>query len=413
MKKIFHTCSGLAIFAVAAYAGTPMPPPSTYPSYSPPPQSRPAAPADPEKRPFTVTALIRGEYDDNINTSKSNRQSSWKIVGEPSIIYNNKQDNTTYAARYTLSAAYFIDRPDNNDFDLSHELYGRIKHDFSDRVSLDVRDRLRITQEPQILDAPGSVYLRTNNDYIYNAFNGDLMIQWTPKFGTVSGYGNDVWDYDDKATSKFEDRMVHKGKHEFRFLVLPTTTLIGGGLVNYNDYWNVDRDFISYTGMAGVDHDLTRQATIGFRAGYTHTDFIEGGSYNSPYGQVLFNWEIGANSSINASYSHSMTATSLNTYYARESDTVTLGGRYQWTPKFSTRAQGMATFGEHKSEFKFGLPMVSKIRENIYGVDVGLNYEVNKNLELEAGYTYTTVDSNIKFNEYDRNRVYFGVRGTY
>jgi hypothetical protein len=409
MKNILSTISGLIMMTTGAYAGAPIPPP-TYTTPSPQPQA--TAPADPQKRPFTVTALIRGEYDDNINTSNSNKQSSWKIVGEPSIIYNKKQDNTSYAARYTASAAYFFDRP-GDEIDLSHELYGRIKHQFSDRVGIDLRDRLRITQEPQILDAPGSVYIRSNNDYIYNAFDGDLAIQWTPKFGTISGYGNDIWDYDDKDTSRFEDRMVHKGKHEFRFLVVPTTNLIVGGLVNYNDYWNVNRDFISYTALGGVDHDLTRQVTIGVRAGYTHTDFIKGGSYNSPYGQVLLNWEIGANSSINASYSHAMATTSLNTYYAREADTVTLGGRYQWTPKFSTRAQGIATFGEHKSEFKIGQPTITKIREDVYGVDVGLNYEVNKNLELEAGYIYTTVDSNIKFNEYDRNRVYFGVRGTY
>ncbi len=409
MKKILSVITGLSTLTIAAYAGAPIPPP-TYSAPQPPPQAQ--APADPQKRPFTVTALIRGEYDDNINTSNSNKQSSWKIIGEPSIIYNKKDDNTSYAARYTASAAYFFDRP-GDEIDLSHELYGRIKHQFSDRVGIDVRDRLRLTQEPQILDAPGSLYLRTNNDYIYNTFDGDLMIQWTPKFGTITGYGNDVWDYDDKQISKDEDRMVHRGRHEFRYLVIPTTTLIAGGLVNYNDYWNVRRDFISYTGMLGIDHDLTSQATIGLRGGYTHTDFIYGGSYNSPYGQVLFNWELGAKSSINASYSHTMAATSLNTYYAREADTVTLGGRYQWTPKFSTRAQGVATFGEHKTEFKIGQPTITKIRENIYGVDLALNYEVNKNLELEAGYTYTTVDSNIKFNEYDRNRVYFGVRGTY
>jgi hypothetical protein len=411
MKNIFSAITGLAMLTTAAYAGAPIPPPR----YTAPQTAAPQAPAsaEPQKRPFTVTAMIRGEYDDNINTSNSNKQSSWKIVGEPSIIFNRKDDNTSYAARYTASVAYFFDRPGNNDVDLSHELYGRIQHQFSDRVGIDIRDRLRLTQEPQILDAPGSVFTRTNNDYIFNMFDGDLMIQWTPKFATITGYGNEVWDYDDKLISRDEDRMVHKGKHEFRFLVLPTTTLVVGGLLSYHDYWNVRRDFANYTGMAGVDHDLTRQATIGFRAGYTHTDFIYGGSYDSPYGQVLFNWQTGANSSINASYSHSMATTSLNSYYAREADTFTLGGRYQWTPKFSTRAQGMATFGEHKADFKIGAPTITKIRENVYGLDLGLNYEVNKNVELEAGYTYTTVDSNIKFNEYDRNRIYFGVRGTY
>ncbi|MCS7063801.1 MAG: outer membrane beta-barrel protein [Methylacidiphilales bacterium] len=411
MKNILTIIAGVTLCNLTvAFAGAPIPPPSTMPPTQQPASS---APADPQKRPFTVTALIRGEYDDNINTSNSNEQSSWKLIGEPSIIYNKKDDNTSYAARYTLSAAYYFDRPGNKDVDLSHEIYGRIKHQFSDRVGIDVRDRLRITQEPAILDAPGSVFIRTNNDYIFNAFDADLMIQWTPKFGTISGYGNDVWDYEDKGISRFEDRMVHKGKHEFRFLVVPTTTLVVGGLIGYHDYWNVRRDFVNYTGMAGVDHDLTRQATIGLRAGITHTDFIDGGSYNSPYGQVLLNIETGANSSINASYSHTIASTSLNTYYAREADTFTLGGRYQWTPKFSTRVQGMATFGEHKRQFVLGLPTITKIRENIYGVDVGMNYEVNKNLELEAGYIYTTVDSNIQFNEYDRNRVYFGVRGTY
>jgi hypothetical protein len=237
-------------------------------------------------------------------------------------------------------------------------------------------------------------------------------MQWTPKFGTASTYTNDVLFYDDKALELTSDRTVHSLNHDFRYLLTPTITAVVGGFGHVDDYAHAKRDSNTIGGSFGADYTLTPQITVGGRIGPSLTEFEDGGSYLSPYGTLFGSWVLGARSNVEASYTHSVSETDLGSYFQQETDAFTLSGRYQLTPNIFGKAAGRLQLGSFDQDQGVAGTSTS-FSENIYGVDLTLGYRLNQYVDLETGYGYTLVDSDSSLREYDRNRIWIGVRGTY
>ena len=362
------------------------------------------------KRPITVTAQLREEYDDNIFTTKTNKKSQFKTKIEPSLIYNLPLENTLLSARYTYGMTYFPDRG-KEDFDHSHEWIGRIDHSFSSRFNVDVRDRLRYTQEPDVVGGDARAR-RTDSTFLSNIGSVQGNAQWTPKLGTATIFTNDLLTYDDLTTDRESGRMVNSLTHDFRYLLTPTITLVAGGFSHFNDYFFAKKDSTTLGGSFGADYSLSPQITVGGRVGPSFTDLESGGSYFSPYGTVFGNWTIGARSNVEASYTHSVSETDLGTYYMQESDVFALNGRYQFTPQFYGRLGGRLTLGSFDSDLGVGAGSRT-ITENVLGMDGALGYRLSQYVDFEAGYGYSLVSSDQATREYDRNQLYLSIRGTY
>jgi hypothetical protein len=307
----------------------------------------------------------------------------------------------------------FPDRADSI-LDTSHDFLARITHSFSERVKLDVRDRFRYSNEPGLFDS-GST-LRRDGTYINNSFTMEGEIQWLPKFGTITTYSNDFFDYFNKVISRNEDRLENSVANDLRFQILPTTNFIVGGSFRNVDYFDSFRDSNTFTGYVGADHSLSPTLLIGGRVGASYLTLLNnvpGGSsdYFSPYGTMFLNWKVGAKSTLDASYAHEVSTTDASSFYGQESDKFSIGFRYQWTPKFSNKLQFLYNLGNF--EQRLGTTGIT-FEEDVAAVDLSGTYQINNYLDVEAGYTYTSViNEDIRAREYDRNRVYIGIRGTY
>ncbi len=362
------------------------------------------------KRPITVTAQLREEYDDNIFTTKKNKKSQFKTLIEPSLIYNLPLENTLLSARYTYGLTYFPDRG-KEDFDHRHEWIGRIDHSFSSRFNVDVRDRLRYTQEPDVIGGDARAR-RTDSTFLSNVGSIQGNAQWTPKFGSATIFTNDWLSYDDVALDREIGRMVNSLSHDFRYLLTPTITLVAGGNASDNDYFFAKRDSTTIGGTVGADYSLSPQITVGGRVGPSFTDLDQGGSYFNPYGTVFGNWTVGARTNIEASYTHSVTETDNGAYYMQESDVFSLTGRYQFTPQFYGRLGGRLTLGSFDSDLGVGSGTTT-ISEDVLGMDGALGYKISQYIDFEAGYSYSIVTSDLVSREFDRNQLYLSIRGTY
>lgn len=369
------------------------------------------------QKPFTVSASLREEYDDNIFTAANNPDASMKTILEPSFLYNLKREQTEFSARYTLGATAYTDR--DKTWDFSHELLARVNHKFSERFNLDVRNRLRFAQEPEVTN--GAAVARVDGDYLNNVFTAQGTAQWTPKFGTVTTYTNDYLDYS-SATQTGNDRIANTFSNDFRFVMLPTTTLVVGASYNNYDYFKRvaltsgerNRDWQSFSPYVGVDYALTPQLTLAPRVGITYTDNSDSQAKDevTPYGAFTADWKIGARSSLTFNYSYSVAPTDIITFSSQNSNSFSLTGRYQLTPLIMTRATLYYNLGENSADSALNAGQAT-VNESTIGVDLGASYELNKFLSLEAGYIFNTVDSDLNGRDYERNRVYIGVRATY
>ncbi|PAW78213.1 MAG: hypothetical protein B9S32_08450 [Verrucomicrobia bacterium Tous-C9LFEB] len=365
-----------------------------------------------QKKPYSVSVGLRQGYDDNIYTSSNNQKGSMTTGIQPSFLINYPLDQTLLSGRYTFDSLYYWDR-EGDGWDLSHELVGRINHSVSERFNLDLRERFRYAQNPEILDSASA--LQRNGNYINNTASLQGSFQWTPKFGTVTTYTNDLYDYEDEITKQTNNNMSQTVNQDLRFLIDPTVTIVTGGIFQDVSYEYADRSFNVYTGNVGADWTVSPQVTVSGRVGGQYFDPGDGGSGStSPYGSLGLNWILGARSSLSANYSHSLSQTDIATSYAQETDTITSTFKYQWTPRFSTSLQGLYTFGSYTTEMEIPNSGMGDYEENVATLTLGATYKLNEWLDLDASYTFTNVaDDTNRDREYTRNQISLGIRGTY
>jgi hypothetical protein len=370
----------------------------------------------PKSLPFTVSASIREEYDDNINTTKTNRQDDFKTLISPGVFYQYGNDRTNFSAAYNFSVTYFSQRAGKS-FDFSHDFSVGMVHKFSDRFTLDIRDRLPIGQEPSLFD--GGTQTRRQGDYINNSFSAQLDAQWLPKFGTTTTVSSDLEDYSDSLVKQTNNRITYGITNDFRFTLKPTITLIASGGYTLNDYYDAtpafDKSSTLYTGSGGVEWQALPNLTLSARGGYQtveNTQKIAGqpSGTSSPYAKFTINWKAGSKSSFDFDYSHTSDTTDVSTAFTTETDSVVLGGRYLFTPNLSGRLSGRYSRNKYNSNNSLA---GTSSTEQIVGSDFTLTYRIRSYISLEAGHSFTLVSSDNILREYDRNQIFFGIRASY
>jgi len=358
---------------------------------------------------YTITASLREGYDDNIFTSKNNKVGSFTTDFSPSFLVDFPMDNSDFSARYTFDATYFENRP-GDQFDQNHEFVARYNHAFSDRYNLDVREQFRYYNEPSLLDATGTLF--RNGAYINNLSSLEFTAQWTPLFSTATTYSNNLIYYQDKSISIEQDNMENTVAQDFRFAILPTYTLIFGGIYDNLSYDHIARGYDNYTGNVGVDWQAAPALVVGARVGGSVTDGQGTGTSTSPYAAFNINWRLGHRSNLDFNYVHNVVATDVITAVGQEADRFTSRFKYDITPSITAHLEGIYTHSDYTSELLQPGTMPS-FTEDVLAVDTGLAYHFNKNFDFDTGYTFSNVSSDLSFREYTRNQVYLGVRGTY
>jgi hypothetical protein len=151
--------------------------------------------------------------------------------------------------------------------------------------------------------------------------------------------------------------------------------------------------------------------SLGLRAGGTITDAKNAGSSVSPYGAITFNWQLGARSSLTFDYLHDVVPTDVAFADGQVADRFSSNFKYDVTSRITTHLEGILTHGEYSGQLI--APGVSSFSENDYAIDTGATYHIDQNFDVDAGYIYSGVSSDLSYRDYSRDQVYAGVRGTY
>jgi hypothetical protein len=358
---------------------------------------------------YTITASLREGYDDNIFTAKTNKVGSFTTEFSPSFLVDFPMDNSDFSARYTFDSVYYENRS-GNQFDLNHEFVARFNHAFSDRFNLDLREQFRYNNEPSLLDATGTLF--RSGAYISNVSSAEFTAQWTPLVSTVTSYSNTLYYYQDPAIAIEQNYMENTVNQDLRFAILPTYTLVFGGIYDTTSYQYITRGFTNYTGNAGVDWQASPSLVFGARLGGTLTDTDSAGSSTSPYASVTANWRLGQRSHLDFSYLHNVVTTDVVVANAQTADRVSTRFSYDITPSITTHLEGIYTHSDYSSQL-IQPGTISEFTEDVVAVDAGFAYHFNKNFDFDLGYIFSDVSSQLTFREYTRNQVSMGVRGTY
>lgn len=417
MKRLI-TCAGLAAFGVATLDAQPVGEPSL-------------------SKPWSVSAKLRGFYDDNYNTAPDSgypyaAAESFGISVAPSLAANLIGDQTTLSLRYDFDLRWYEDRTDD-EIDMYHSASLDLAHTISERYSVEVHDSFVYADEPAVLE-PGQAasFTRTEGNNLRNyagvGFNGGFTETW----GYRLGYENTYYDYEEEGAgsrSALLDRMEHKGTVDFRRMLRPTTTALIGYAYGQTDYSDDEllapgvpltsdyRNFRSHFGFLGLDHQFNPQFDTQIRVGVQYAEFYEAeDDHTAPYADAVLNYryaegsrfQVGVKSgmvstdiAIDQNYSGVTLATDSTTFYTgvghRLTSKLTAQVRAQWQ-MLEYLGQGEGWNGEW---------------DNYYAIDASLIYTLNEHLAFDAGYLWDRLDSDVANRGYDRNRAFIGVRATY
>jgi hypothetical protein len=422
-------------------------------------------------RPFTMAATVRAIYDDNIATAPDgSKQDSFGISVSPSVHLTLPLDQTFVSLGYIYSLVWYADRePDSND--QSHEFNAKLRHRFSPHHNINVDESFVATSEPTIAERGGIITSpqRTESDVLHNRGAIDHNIGISRTMSLSFGYVNNWYDYEQEGAgsrSALLDRIEHLFRIDLRKTITPNLVGLVGytfGLNNYTgDEFILDnvtggaalrelngegefalvgpatgarrisllrslslksnvRDSYSHYGYVGADYDLTARLRSSLRVGLQYSDFHEVGETDlSPYvdANVTYVYMIGSSAEVGVRHARNATdvAGSVDSAGNPTLDAETTAVYLQVVQQITPKLTGIAMAQYQTSTFNGGAN--DGRNEDLWLLGLNVEYRFDNHWSAEAGYNYDFLDGSVRgvvgsSRQYDRNRVYIGVRATY
>jgi len=395
----------------------------------------PAAGSAAAQKPWSVSATLRGFYDDNYVTRGSSlKQESFGIEVSPSASYNVFTDTSAFGADYTYGMRWYENRVTDS-VDHTHQANVRASHAFSPRFKADFSDSFVVAQEPQILDPQIlATPLRSEGDNVRNTVNASATAGVTEKLSAVLTYQNQYYNYQDRDRSDLLDRWENTFDIKGRYQVQPKTFGFAGYRFRMVDHTSDNflrgplglsavkadaRDTDSHFIYVGADQAITSTLSGSIEAGAQYTDFVNGNdSETTPYVDANLNWAYkqGSLAQIGVTHSRSQTDVALLTGSAAptiDAETTAVYGSVNH--RISQIVLSLIGQYQHSS---FVGGAANDFSDDYFGLGFNVAYEINKFLEAHAGYNFDRLDSGLNSGlgadrSFSRNRVYVGIKATY
>ena len=379
---------------------------------------------------WTISAGVRGFYDDNYNTSPSaTSESSIGYEVNPRIGFNIPLDQTLIQGGYEFSGKYFSDRP-NNKWDLSHHFDLSLDHAFSERYNLKVKESLSLTQDPEVLNGGGTPF-RSDGDNLRNSVDILFRGDFSKTIGYDIGYVNNFYDFKQSGLGSYSallDRLEHLISGSLIWFVQPQTSARLGYQYRIVDYTSNDaiapglssklRNSRTHTVFLGLDHDFSSQLRLSARAGISATD-----SYNlnqdstDPYVDVSVNYSYSGAGYVQLGIKHARNQTDVTGLLgipaaaqlvsAQQSTTLYGSVNHKFTEFLSGSFLGFV----QDSTFDGGT--LDGKKETYYSLGLSLKYDFSRHWAAEVGYSLDKLESDSAGRDFTRNRAFVGVRATY
>lgn len=394
---------------------------------------------------WSVSATLRGFYDDNYATSTSaNKRDSFGVMIRPSVSYSLPLDNTSLGLQYTFGATWYQDRAkindQNNAWDMSHQLAAFLDHNFSDKTALHVMNSFVISQEPELLQSgPLAVPYRTEGDNIRNHgeinFNGTL----TQKFKYVLGYQNTYYDYENEGGNEFQpslsailDRFEHRGVGKLLLQAGPKSVLSLGYTYSQVDYTSDEpiravpfatsenRNNRGHAIHVGLDQNFTKDLLFSVLVGAQRTEYNDplNDDTTTPYISAKLAYTYRPGSTFTLGYTHSRNQTDvlspiiggpLEGQLTTDAESSVIYASL--SHRFNAKVTGILQGQWQNSEFNGG--NVDGQKDTFVDISGALVYRFNPHLTGEVGYSFSQLTTDIALRDYERNRIYLGLTATY
>ncbi len=411
-------------------------------------------------KPWSVSATLRGFYDDNPSTAPNSTpmkdRDSFGFEVSPSAALAWSMEQTTINVGLLYSLKYYDNVPTfangqpasfTGHSDQVVTANVGLTHAFSDQLKARVSDSFVLGQEPDLLRAGNTfaTFQRVSGDNIRNYGTLALDAQLTPKVGLGFGYDNALYDYKNSGAGEFGpfgeispstsgilDRIEHRAHLEGTYALGPETKALLGYQFTEFDYTGNEpiagfaafpdtlvksdvRNMREHTMYVGAEHNFLPDLTGSLRVGASYSDYFNDPSASStwtPYVNASLKYTYAPESYVQGGFSYDRNATDVVGFGAggialdAESAVLFASVNHRIDPRLF--ASLLAQF--QNSTYNGGI--YNNETEQYYLVGLDLEYRFNQYFSGHIGYNYDRLESNLG-RTFDRNRVYIGVTASY
>ncbi len=313
---------------------------------------------------------------------------------------------TVFTVNLEAGGDFYWDRP-NNSSDFNARLGMLYVNKIDQRTQFTANASFAFLSQPDY----SNLYSSTSNvagDYFTGSTKFDISHRWAPHFSTLTSASVNILKYVDESTTSLSNSYwTFIFGNEFRFQSSPRLTWVAEARYGIDEY--IDNSALNaqtFYALGGVDWLATRHLTTTFRAGASFRSFDAGGSTSAPYAEVALNYQMGRHSTLtlNGRYGFEQSSSAGD-----ENLSYRLGLIYQQA--FTSRFSGNAGFNFIHTDFspRFGAGSAT----DVFDVNVGATYRIDRHFSLGARYSYTFQDSSSGFQTFDRNRVLLSLQYEY
>jgi hypothetical protein len=405
------------------------------------------------KKAWSVSASLRGFYDDNFNsTSGAAKQSSTGVEISPSVDFGVAGEQSSFDIGYDLTARYYEKAvngsSDHSDF--THNFNATGTHAFSERFRMNARESFVVGQEPDLLSGGGNIVApqRISGDNYRNNASVGGNFQATSRLGLGASYNNTIVDYEDDSllgNSAKLDRMEQGVNLTARWVLSPQTTGLVGVRLGKTDYSRENelidasavtvgtntfivttpasvRDSKSQIFYAGLEHEFNSNLTGSLSAGGQRTEFPNDPNKEAkwtPWVEGSLDYQIQSQTKLSGGVSYSRTPTDVIAAQSNgttnsvdlASDTTTASIYGSISHQIAQHLTGSGTARYQTAKFNGGSSDGRK--DNFLLLGLSLAYQFNPNFEGNIGYNFDDLSSDLAGRTYNRNKFYVGVTAKY
>jgi hypothetical protein len=337
------------------------------------------------RKPFILTFAVREGYDSNVFTTPNDPTSSWYTNFAAGISYAFGGSRLQLNANLGGGLTYYYTRPgDKVDFNGTFSLGATYLA--TPRLTLTVATTTAYLAQPDLTIVGGTN--RQNGDYLYTSTTFSASYQWTEIISTVTSYNFSAFYYVDGNLNDNQGRIDQTVGQSIRWLWKPKTTLVAEYRINPVVYFDADLNQLSNFFLVGFDQVFNPRFFWNVRVGAQvnfNNNPVDGESvYVGPYMESIFTYALAKRTSVSWNMRYGTEASGLDDVTQRQTFRTGLAVNHQFTSRIS------GTFAlNYQVNYYDQDDVIESFTENIVDFSAALNYRINRNFSLQAGYQFT------------------------
>ncbi len=373
--------------------------------------------------PVKIYATVSGGYDDNVNTTATQKQGSAFTNGNVLLDYTFGDPRLQVILNAGAGGTYYYERLNsvtpapspaptttnqNYDIDLKGAL--GLSYKSSPRLTLGSTLLVEYLTEPSF-DYVGGLNYR-NGNYLYTTDMFFVSYAWNSRFGTKTSYTFEAYNYDNTSLGAFSNHVTNTFGNEFRFQLVPTSALIAEYRFGIVSYENSTLDSMTHFILGGIDHTFSPRLTASFRGGAEFRSYDSAGDRTGPYFEATVNYAVGKRIAVSWTSNYGIEEPDVANAQSRTTFRTGLQTKFNLTARIISTLDLYYVHDDYHSLATAMTPS-APFTDDTFDAGVSVRYAITPIIGVQAGYHYSDISSDVGAREYSRNRVYAGINVTF